>query len=59
MYLDKGTRINTLRSRNAKLEKVRELFEELLKHNILELPEVKCPNEVGQTDNLKYCPTIG
>lgn len=28
-------------------EKARELFEELLEHNILMLPEIKLPDEVG------------
>lgn len=32
-----------------------ELFEELLEQDALELPEVRRPDEVGRTDNTKYC----
>lgn len=32
---------------------MRELFEELMEHNILALLEVKRPDEVGRTNNTK------
>lgn len=34
---------------------MRELFEEMLEHNILTLPEIKLPYEVGRINNLNYC----
>lgn len=40
-------------------EKVNESFKELLEQNILTLPEVKRPDEVGQNNNPKYCPYYG
>lgn len=44
------------RDYSFKREKTRELFEELLEQNILTLPEIRRPNEVGWTNNPKYCP---
>lgn len=35
---------------------MRELFEELLEHNILVLPEIKGTDEVAWTGNLKFYP---
>ena len=35
---------------------VQGIFEELMSSNLLVLPEPKRPNEVGKTNDAKYCP---
>ncbi|KAL0290916.1 UNVERIFIED_CONTAM: hypothetical protein Scaly_1656100 [Sesamum calycinum] len=34
---------------------VSRIFDDLLNTNLIELPEMKWPEEVGKTDDLKYC----
>lgn len=34
---------------------VAEIFDELLKHKLIELPKMKRPNKAGRTNNPNYC----